>query len=274
MKISFLGGGNMASALIGGMRDRGFEATDITVVETDVSVRERLHAGYGVAVLATPDTGVFGSDVLVLAVKPQQMKAALTPFFGALRETLVISIAAGLRLADIGRWLGGAGAPYPRLVRCMPNTPALIGAGVTGIFAAPEVDAAGREIAGRILAAVSDIVWVDDETRLDAITAISGSGPAYVFHFIEALEAAGLAQGFDAAIARRLAVDTVLGAVRLVNVSKDSPSTLREKVTSKGVTTSAALAHLAVTGWCDALVGAVEVASVRSRELGEQLGQD
>ncbi|MDR2208197.1 MAG: pyrroline-5-carboxylate reductase [Azoarcus sp.] len=274
MKISFLGGGNMASALIGGMCGRGFEAADITVVELDASIRERLQTTYGVAVLAAPDAGVFGSDVLVLAVKPQQMKAALAPFVGVLRETLVISVAAGLRLVDIGRWLGNTGAACPRLVRCMPNTPALIGAGVTGMFAAPEVDTAEREIAERILAAVGSIVWVDDETRLDAVTGISGSGPAYVFHFIEALEAAGLAQGLDAASARRLAVGTVLGAARLAEASEDSPSALREKVTSKGGTTAAALAHLAATGWHDTLIGAVEAASARSRELGEQLGQD
>ena len=273
MKITFLGGGNMASAMIGGMCERGFEAGEITVIELDASARERLQA-YGVTVLITPDDSVFDSDVLVLAVKPQQMKAALAPFVGVLRKTLVISIAAGLRLVDIGRWLGDAGAPYSRLVRCMPNTPALIGAGVTGMFAASGVDAEGRVLAGRILTAVGNIVWVDDETRLDAVTGISGSGPAYVFHFIEALEAAGLAQGFDTAGARRLAIDTVLGAARLAEVSSDSPATLREKVTSKGGTTAAALAHLAAADWHDALVGAVKAASARSRELGEQLGQD
>ena len=264
----------MASALIGGMRERGFEAADITVIELDACARERLQADYGVTVLAAPDASVFGSDVLVLAVKPQQMRAALIPFAGALQGTLVISIAAGVRLVDIGRWLGDALAPHCWLVRCMPNTPALVGAGITGMFAAPGVDAARRELAGRILAAVGSIVWVDDEARLDAITGISGSGPAYVFHFIEALEAAGLAQGFDAASARRLAIDTVLGAAKLAEASKDAPSTLREKVTSKGGTTAAALAHLAAAGWHDALIGAVEAACTRSRELGEQFGRD
>ena len=274
MKISFLGGGNMASALIGGMRERGFETACITVVDPDASARKQMQSRYGIAVLAEPDASVSDSDVLVLAVKPQQMKAALAPFAGALRKTLAISIAAGLRLTDIGRWLGNAGVSYPRLVRCMPNTPALVGAGVTGMFAAPGVDAAGREIAERILAAVGSTVWVDSEARLDAVTGISGSGPAYVFHFIEALETAGLKQGFDVASARRLAIDTVLGAARLAEASQDSPSTLREKVTSKGGTTAAALAHLAATGWHDALVGAVEAARARSCELGEQFGQD
>ena len=258
MKISFLGGGNMASALMGGMIERGFDVPDLCAVEVDAEAREYLRKRYGVNTLESPDRGVLDGEVLILAVKPQQMKAALSPFVGALQgTTLVISIAAGLRLADIGRWLGGAGAPHARLVRCMPNTPAVIGAGVTGMFAAPGVDAAGREIAGRILAAVGNTVWVDDESRLDAITGISGSGPAYVFHFIEALEAAGLAQGLDADSARRLAIDTVSGAARLAAASKDSPAALREKVTSKGGTTAAALAHLAAAGWHEALVGGV-----------------
>jgi pyrroline-5-carboxylate reductase len=274
MKISFLGGGNMASALIGGMIERGFDVADLCIVEVDAEARERLRKRYGVTTLESPGQRVLDSDVLMLAVKPQQMKAALSPFAGKLRDTmLVISIAAGLRLADIGRWLGGTGAPHTRLVRGMPNTPAVIGAGVTGMFAAPGVDAAGREIAGRILGAVGNTVWVDDESRLDAITGVSGSGPAYVFHFIEALEAAGLAQGLDADSARRLAIDTVSGAARLAAVSKDSPAVLREKVTSKGGTTAAALAHLAAAGWHEALVDAVAAAVARGRELGEQLAQ-
>jgi len=274
MKIAFLGGGNMAAALIGGMVRRGFAPADMLVVELDAAARDRLQVKFGVQTLAAPDAAVFGSDVLLLAVKPQQMKAALAPFAGALRGALVITIAAGLRLADIGRWLGGGGVPHERLVRCMPNTPALIGAGITGMFAAPAVDAAGRELAARILAAVGETVWVEDESRLDAVTGISGSGPAYVFHFVEALEAAGRAQGFDAASARKLALATVLGSAKLAASSDDSPAVLREKVTSKGGTTAAALAQLAARGWCDAIVEAVEAAAVRSRELGDQFGKD
>ncbi|MDR2093801.1 MAG: pyrroline-5-carboxylate reductase [Azoarcus sp.] len=274
MNIVFLGGGNMATALIGGMIERGFEAGDIHVIELDAAARERLQARFGVRALAAPDDETRNADVLVLAVKPQQMQTALVPFAGTLRHTLVISIAAGLRLADIGRWLGGAGAPHTRLVRCMPNTPALVGAGVTGMYAAPAVDTTGLETADRILAAVGSTVWVDDEARLDAVTGISGSGPAYVFHFIEALEAAGRAQGFSAADARRLALNTVLGAARLASASDDPPAVLREKVTSKGGTTAAALAQLAAAGWYDALIGAVAAATARSRELGEQFGQD
>jgi len=211
--------------------------------------------------------------VLVLAVKPQQMKAALAPFAGALQGALVISIAAGLQLADIGRWLGGSGAPYARLVRCMPNTPALIGEGVLGLYAAPAVDAAGRELATRLLAAVGSTVWVETEDKLDAVTGVSGSGPAYVFHFIEALEAGGRAQGLDAQSARALALGTVLGAAKLAATSDDSPAVLREKVTSRGGTTAAALAVLAERGWFDAVVAAVAACAARSREMGEQFGK-
>lgn len=274
MKITFLGGGNMAAALIGGMLDRGFEANEIQVVELDADNRQRLHSRFGVRVAAEADAQALACDVFVLAVKPQQMKAALAPLAGRLSNALVISIAAGLRLADIARWVGSDGAPHARVVRCMPNTPALIGAGITGLYAAAGVDAAGRETAGRILEAVGSIVWMADETQLDGVTGVSGSGPAYVFHFIEALEAAGRAQGFDEATSRKLAIDTVLGAARLAAGSEDSPAVLREKVTSKGGTTAAALAHLAAAGWHDALVQAVEAAAARGRALGDELGRD
>ena len=211
MKITFLGGGNMASALIGGMIERGFAATDIAVVELGEQARAALAARFGVGVHASLDAAALACDVLVLAVKPQQMKAALAPIAGRLQGQLVISIAAGLRLADLGRWLGTPEQPHARVVRCMPNTPALIGCGVTGLYADPSVDEAGRAAAERILAAVGSTVWATEEGQIDAVTAISGSGPAYVFHFIEALESAGCALGFDQASARRLAIDTEIG---------------------------------------------------------------
>ena len=274
MKITFLGGGNMATALIGGMLERGFAAADLQVVELGEAARGALEQRFGVRAVETFDDATLACDVLVLAVKPQQMKAALAPLAGRLSGQLVISIAAGLRMADLGRWLGAAGRPYARLVRVMPNTPALIGAGVTGLYADPSVDAAGREAAGRILGAVGSTVWAGAEAQMDAVTAISGSGPAYVFHFIEALESAGRSLGFDEAGARRLAIDTVLGAAKLAADSEDAPAVLRQKVTSKGGTTEAALASLAAAGWHDALVAAVAAAEARGRELGEQLGKD
>ncbi|KIN89268.1 pyrroline-5-carboxylate reductase [Thauera sp. SWB20] len=274
MKITFLGGGNMATALIGGMLERGFAAAGLQVVELGEAARCALAQRFGVRAVESFDDAALACDVLVLAVKPQQMKAALAPIAGRLCGQLVISIAAGLRLADLGRWLGAPGAPHARLVRCMPNTPALIGAGVTGLYADPSVDAAGRETAGRILAAVGSAVWADAEAQMDAVTAISGSGPAYVFHFIEALESAGRSLGFDEAGARRLAIDTVLGAAKLAANSADAPAVLRQKVTSKGGTTEAALASLAAAGWHDELVAAVQAAEARGRELGAELGKD
>ena len=182
----------------------------------------------------------------------------------------MVSIAAGLRMADLSRWLGG----HRRLVRCMPNTPALIGAGITGLAADASVDDAGREAAERVLSAVGSTVWVDDEARLDAVTAVSGSGPAYVFHFIEALEAAAAGQGFDAATARKLAIDTVLGAAKLAAGSDEPPALLRERVTSKGGTTAAALQLLGERGFMALIDDAVKAAQRRSVVLGDELGSD
>ena len=274
MKITFLGGGNMATALIGGMLERGFAADDIQIVELGEAARATLQQKFAVRAVAAFDERALACEVLVLAVKPQQMKAALAPLAGRLCGQLVISIAAGLRLADLGRWLGAPGVPHARLVRCMPNTPALIGAGVTGLYADAAVDAAGRAAAERILAAVGSTVWADAEAQMDAVTAISGSGPAYVFHFIEALEAAGRRLGFDERAARRLAIDTVLGAAKLAAAADDSPAVLRQKVTSRGGTTEAALASLAAAGWHDELVAAVDAAAARGRALGDELGKD
>ncbi|MDY0013271.1 MAG: pyrroline-5-carboxylate reductase [Rhodocyclaceae bacterium] len=270
MKISFLGGGNMAIALIGGLLQRGFAPAQIQVVELLAPARDKLVAQFGVRAAAVPDDQLLACDVLVLAVKPQQMREALAPLAGRLAGPLVVSIAAGLRLADLSRWLGG----YRRLVRCMPNTPALIGAGMTGLYADPSVDAAGRDAAGQVLSAVGDVVWVEDEVRMDAVTALSGSGPAYVFHFIEALESAGVAMGFDGATARKLALGTVLGAARLAAGSPDSPAELREKVTSKGGTTAAALARMEADGFMGLVERALLAAEARGRELGDVLGQD
>jgi len=270
MKISFLGGGNMANALIGGMLKRGFAAADITVIDPGSEARDKLVQSYGVTCLASAEALAAAGDLLMLSVKPQQMKEAVAPLVAKLGNAIVVSIAAGLDLATLARFLGG----HRKIVRCMPNTPALIGAGVTGLYADPSVDAAGRAAAERILAAVGSTVWADNEAQMDAVTAISGSGPAYVFHFIEALEAAGRSLGFDEAGARRLAIDTVLGAARLAASSEDSPAVLRQKVTSKGGTTEAALASLAASGWHDELVAAVKAADDRGRELGAQLGQD
>ena len=274
MKITFLGGGNMANALIGGMRKQGYSAAGIQVVEPLVDNREKLTATFGVRCCPAIDTAALNCEVLVLAVKPQQMHEALAPlsaqFKGQLQNQLVISIAAGLRLADISRWLGG----YRQLVRCMPNTPALIGAGITGLYADPSVSREGHDTADKILRAVGSTLWLNDEAQMDAVTAISGSGPAYVFYFIEALQQAGLDLGLAAAAARQLAIETFVGAARLAEQSKDDVAVLRQRVTSKGGTTEAALNSFAASDIAAAIARGAQAAATRGRELGEEMGKD
>ena len=270
MKITFIGGGNMAVALIGGLRKQGFSAAGMEVVDPSPEARERLTETFGVRCTPTLDAAALNCEVLVLAVKPQQMRAALAPAHGKLGNHLVVSIAAGLRLADIGRWLGG----YRKLVRTMPNTPALIGAGITGLYADASVDHEGRATAEKILAAVGRTVWIEDEAMMDAVTAISGSGPAYVFYFIESLENAARNLGFDDESARMLAIETFLGAARLAESSADPIATLRERVTSKGGTTEAALLSFDADKLHAAIERGVQAANTRGRELGDILGQD
>jgi pyrroline-5-carboxylate reductase len=270
MKITFIGGGNMAVALIGGMKRKGFSAAGIQVIEPQPASRERLTAAFGVRCAPAIDAAALNCEVLILSVKPQQMREAVAPMAGKLQGQLVISIAAGLRLADMARWLGG----HRRLVRTMPNTPALIGAGITGLCADDSVDHEGRETAERILGAVGRTVWIDDEARMDAVTAVSGSGPAYVFYFIEAMETAARNLGFEDEAARLLAVETFLGAARLAESSHDPVGTLRERVTSKGGTTEAALRSFADSGIAEAIERGVQAAMARGRELGELMGRD
>ena len=270
MKITFLGGGNMANALIGGLVNKGFAAGDIAVVELSAENRAKLAATYGVRTFAGADAAAWAADVIVLAVKPQQMKEACAPLVPHLQSQVIVSIAAGLRLADMSRWLGG----HRKLVRTMPNTPALIGAGVTGMNALPEVSAAERAAAEQVMQAVGSTVWIDDEAQMDAVTAVSGSGPAYVFLFIEALQKAGEELGFTPAQARQLAIETTLGAAKLAANSEEPASVLRERVTSKGGTTAAALATMGERGVLDGIVAGVKAADARGRELGELLGKD
>ncbi len=269
MKIAFLGGGNMASALIGGLLAQGFDPGAISVVEVSAAAREKLAAQHKVRVSTAPDAATLESDTLLLAVKPQDMRAALASFGGEIGAKLVISVAAGLRLADLSRWLGD----HRRLVRCMPNTPALIGAGISGLYALPEVSAAEKQRAARILGAVGEVVWVDEEALLDPVTAVSGSGPAYVFWFIEQLAAAGVRLGLPPEVAAKLALQTVLGAAKLAAQSGEAPGALRERVTSKGGTTEAALRVFAEEGLAERMMRALEAASRRGAELGEEIGK-
>ena len=270
MNISFLGGGNMASALIGGLLNQGFPAGQLTVIEISAEGRARLEEKFAVRCYDTPQADALDCDVLLLAVKPQQMRAACAPLLAHLDQQLLISIAAGLRLADLSRWLGG----YGKLIRVMPNTPALIGAGVTGLFALPGVSEDEKRQAEQVMQAVGSTVWVDDESRMDAVTAISGSGPAYVFLFIEALQQAAGELGFTPQAARQLALDTVLGSARLAAQSADPASVLRERVTSKGGTTEAALRVMDERALKDIVTAAAAAACARSTELGDLLGKD
>lgn len=270
MQITFIGGGNMAKALIGGLAAQGFSPSDMHVVESYEALRDQLVAQFGVRCSATIDASAMNCDTLVLAVKPQQMREALMPLAGKLERQLVVSIAAGLRLEDISRWLGG----YRRLVRTMPNMAALIGKGVTGLHADASVDQAGRMDAERILNAVGSTLWLEQETQMDAVTAISGSGPAYVFYFIEAIEAAAMALGFDAAAARKLTIETFLGATQLADQSNESIGVLRQQVTSKGGTTEAALKSFAASGIAEEIARGITAAAARGRELGDMLSKD
>ena len=270
MNITFLGGGNMASALIGGLLNQGFPAGQLTVIEISAEGRARLEEKFAVRCYDAAQADALACDVLLLAVKPQQMRAACAPLMGHLDQQLLISIAAGLRLADLSRWLGG----YGKLIRVMPNTPALIGAGVTGLFALPGVSEDEKRQAEQVMQAVGSTVWVDDESRMDAVTAISGSGPAYVFLFIEALQQAAGELGFTPQAARQLALDTVLGSARLAAQSADPASVLRERVTSKGGTTEAALRVMDERALKDIVTAAAAAACARSAELGDLLGKD
>jgi pyrroline-5-carboxylate reductase len=269
MDITFIGGGNMASALAGGLAAKGFAARSMKVVEVLPEARQRLADSLGVATFATPAQAAPYGEVVVLAVKPQQMREAAGAVAPHLNDELVLSIAAGIRLVDLGRWLGG----YARLARCMPNTPALIGLGVTGLYARPEVLPAQRAHAQAVLEAVGEVIWVDEEAMLDPVTAVSASGPAYVFYLIEALERAAREVGFDAEAARKLAIGTFRGAAELAARSSDPPATLRERVTSKGGTTERALASLRADKVDEAILRAVRAADERARELGLEFGK-
>jgi pyrroline-5-carboxylate reductase len=269
MNITFIGGGNMASALIGGLLPQGFKAESIAVVEIDAGARERLVSAFHVAAHGQIDgSAVDTADVVVLAVKPQQMREVARLLAPHVSRQLVVTIAAGVRLSDLSRWLGD----YRKLVRVMPNTPALIRAGISGLYALPEVTPAEREHAQMLLGAVGKTLWCEREDMLDAVTAVSGSGPAYVYYFLEALEAAARELGFSATDARTLSYETFAGAVQLARQSSEEPAALRAKVTSKGGTTERALAHMEATAVKANIVAAVRAADARAKELGDSLG--
>jgi pyrroline-5-carboxylate reductase len=269
MKITFIGGGNMAAALIAGLAGTLTQGANIHVVDPNPEALERLRARHGVSTAPQVDDQVAASEVVVLAVKPQQMRAvagALLPQLA--KQPLVLSIAAGIRGADLSRWLGGYGA----IVRSMPNTPALIGQGITGMVAMPGASEQQKTAADSIMRAVGQTVWLDDETLIDPVTAVSGSGPAYVFYFLEAMQQAAQEMGLSAVQGRELALATFTGAAQLAAQSSDPVEVLRERVTSKGGTTHAAITSMEQAGVKQAIIEAMKAAAARGRELGDELG--
>jgi pyrroline-5-carboxylate reductase len=267
-RIAFIGGGNMARSLIGGLLRAGMTPDRLRVGEPSAALATALQHDFGVAASADNLSAVDGASAWVLSVKPQVLKAVC----GSLREPaqqhkpLVISIAAGIRAEQIDTWLGGGLA----VVRCMPNTPALIGAGASGLFANAAVSPQQRVLAESILTAAGIAAWIGDESLMDTITALSGSGPAYFFLLVEALEDAAVAQGMPRPAARALTVQTCLGAGRMLSEGGAAPAELRERVTSPNGTTQAALDSFAADGFADIVARAVAMATQRGRELSAQ----
>lgn len=268
MKVAFIGGGNMATALLGGLIARGWGREDLAVADVSPEARSRVAGQFGVRTESDPVAAARDAQCVVFAVKPQQLRAVAEQLAPHVAGALVVSIAAGIRIADLQRWLGGHG----RIVRVMPNTPALVQAGISAAVGAPGVDADDRATVDRLLAAVGRVLWIDREELMDAVTAVSGSGPAYVFYLLEAMEQAARELGFDRHAARLLSVETVLGAAKLAAASEDGPAALRERVTSKGGTTERAVGVLEAAGVRQRFVEAIEAAAERSRELGDALG--
>ena len=275
MKTVFIGGGNMAQAIIGGLLGKGHDPATIHAIEPIEEARTAL-TRLGVSSAPALRIEDFAADIFVLAVKPQMMAAAIAPLAGKLASALVISIAAGIRCEDLSRWLGGdkPDKQYDYIVRSMPNTPALIHAGISGLYAMPNVTPTQRLQTESLLGAVGETAWFDNEAMLDAVTAVSGSGPAYVFYFIEALEQAAKDMGFADVTARKFAVQTFLGGAKLAANSRESPAVLRARVTSKRGTTERAIESFNHQHLQQHFIEGVKAARARSHELGlEMSGQ-
>ncbi|MDB6103492.1 MAG: pyrroline-5-carboxylate reductase [Gammaproteobacteria bacterium] len=268
--LAILGGGNMGRALIGGMLRRGTRPEHITVGESSEAAREALSADFGVQATADNAAAVEPAAVIVLAVKPQVAGAVLAPLQPALQRArpVVISIAAGIRLAALESWCG-AGVP---VVRAMPNRPALVGAGATGLFAPASVAGTHREVAERVMQAVGEVIWVGAEDDLDVVTALSGSGPAYFFLVAELLTQGAIDLGLDPAAARRLAIATLHGSGQLAHAGDGDLARMRAEVTSKGGTTEAAVKSFEAADLRGIVARALEAATRRSRELAAQFG--
>ncbi len=270
--IAVIGGGNMANALVSGWINRDCPASNIHIIELSEDLRTQWLAR-GVSVSAAASAALTACDVWIFAVKPQNMREVVLSTRAFLApETLAISIAAGITLESLSRWLGAADQSFEQVVRCMPNTPALAGVGVTGMTAAVSLGLTERALATTLLSAVGEVVWVDDDQAIDAVTALSGSGPAYVFLFLESLIAAGVALGLSAGQAHKLALATLSGSTTLASQSDDSPTVLRERVTSKGGTTAAALEVFNSRHFSEIVSAAMQAANARAAELSIEFG--
>jgi pyrroline-5-carboxylate reductase len=270
--LAFIGGGNMASSLIGGLIENGFPASSIRVADPIEQTRSSLAQRFNVSTFAENEAAIDGADVVILAVKPQQLKSvtqSLAPHWQP--DALLISIAAGIRMDAIERWLG---QPNASIVRAMPNTPSLVRAGATGLCANAHVTHTQHELAESILRAVGLAIWVSDEQQMDAVTAVSGSGPAYFFLILEAMQAAGVELGLSEENARLLSLETAFGAAKMALESDESAAVLRQRVTSPGGTTEQALNTFNEGDLKGLFQCALNAAAQRADELANELGND
>jgi len=270
--LAFIGGGNMASAILGGLIRQGFAPAQVTVIEPFAETAAKLTADWGVEVAtaaASASTALSKADLVIWAVKPQVFKEAALPVAAFTQKALHLSVAAGIRSDSIARWL-----QTDRVVRSMPNTPALVGQGITGLFARAGVSAPDQHLIEQVLKSTGEFLWVQQEADLDTVTALSGSGPAYVFYFLEAMTEAGVKMGLPEAQAYHLAKATFGGATHLARQSVESPEVLRQRVTSKGGTTYAALTSMADDHVKEAFIKGMLAAQKRASELGDEFGKD
>jgi len=270
-RVAFIGGGNMASAILGGLIRNGLPARQIQVVEPLAASREKLAQQYSIATHEQAGDFLQDADLIVWAVKPQSFAQAAAPVRPYAEPALHLSVMAGIRVSGVTTALGIVPS-NARIVRAMPNTPALIGQGMSGLYAAPGVSAADRARAEAVIRATGDALWVSEESLLDAVTALSGSGPAYVFYVLEAMQTAGIELGLTPEQARHLAIATFAGSAALAQQASEPLATLRERVTSKGGTTHAALTVLDRANVQPAVIRALHAAAVRAKELGDQFG--
>jgi pyrroline-5-carboxylate reductase len=268
-RIAFIGGGNMASAIIGGLIGQGLSPSHIDVVEPFSEAQEKLNKLYGIVAQAQPAAFLARADMVIWAVKPQTFKEAALRVRPHIQNALHLSVAAGIRSDSIARWLG-----TERVVRAMPNTPALIGKGISGLFARAAVTSTDKDWVNQVMATTGQFLWFDAEEKLDAVTALSGSGPAYVFYFMEAMTAAGTEMGLTREQAHQLTVATFVGASELARTSSEPPKVLRQRVTSKGGTTHAAISSMEDGDLQAEFINAIYAARQRAQTLGDEFGGD